>query len=491
LELFLGLIGPAGTNLETVLSVLTSLFHNIQYETKEFKISRILGEFPEAKKINSSMEFERINGFMNLGNSIRKESKMDDILARLSIYKIRTYRNNILNDLKKPLERTVYIINSLKHPSELKFLRDVYKSSFYAISVYTSREKRLYHLSQKMSLSEFSQPYDRMNVKAEELIQRDESEKERNPHGQNIRDTYPEADVFIDATTDQTLKQSLKRFIEIIFGNTFHIPTNDEFGMFNAYSAALRSSSLARQVGAAITNQNGDILSTGMNDIPLSNIDIQNNNYDERSYTSSYDTSDEKKLLVLGDLLRKLNELELLKQCYKDNEFADLIKKIKPDLKNSQIMNIIEYNREIHAEMSAILSLTRNGMSTNDCKLFTTTFPCHNCAKHIIEAGIEQVIYIEPYPKSLTADMYSDYIQIGSECNNKDKVYFKSFIGISPRKYIELFRMMQRKDDDGKIISWNRTHPKLRYSEIPEFYISREANEVIEAVDFLKKKLAE
>lgn len=51
----------------------------------------------------------------------------------------------------------------------------------------------------------------------------------------------------------------------------------------------------------------------------------------------------------------------------------------------------MEYSRSIHAEMDVITSMARkqNG-DTKDKILFTTTYPCHNCARHIVAAGIKK-----------------------------------------------------------------------------------------------------
>jgi deoxycytidylate deaminase len=43
-------------------------------------------------------------------------------------------------------------------------------------------------------------------------------------------------------------------------------------------------------------------------------------------------------------------------------------------------MDILEFGRVIHAEMSAISDAARLGRATKDATLFCTTFPCHICA---------------------------------------------------------------------------------------------------------------
>ena len=51
-----------------------------------------------------------------------------------------------------------------------------------------------------------------------------------------------------------------------------------------------------------------------------------------------------------------------------------------------------KYAYVVHAEPNAILNSTR---STKDCKIYVTLFPCNECAKLIIQAGITEVVYAE------------------------------------------------------------------------------------------------
>ncbi len=68
----------------------------------------------------------------------------------------------------------------------------------------------------------------------------------------------------------------------------------------------------------------------------------------------------------------------------------------------SSLKKLTEYGRPVHAEMSALMSCAKNGISVDGATLYCSTFPCHNYAKHIISAGIKRIVYIEPYPKSHT-----------------------------------------------------------------------------------------
>ena len=51
----------------------------------------------------------------------------------------------------------------------------------------------------------------------------------------------------------------------------------------------------------------------------------------------------------------------------------------------------------LHAESNAITKLAKSTMTSNGAELYTTTCPCFDCAKLIIQAGISKVYYCEDY----------------------------------------------------------------------------------------------
>lgn len=64
--------------------------------------------------------------------------------------------------------------------------------------------------------------------------------------------------------------------------------------------------------------------------------------------------------------------------------------------------------RTIHAEMNAILQSAQNGVTTANATVYVTYFPCLNCTKSLLQAGIKRVVYKydyhnDPYAESLFA----------------------------------------------------------------------------------------
>lgn len=53
--------------------------------------------------------------------------------------------------------------------------------------------------------------------------------------------------------------------------------------------------------------------------------------------------------------------------------------------------------RTIHAEMNAILQCARFGISSDGASLYVTDFPCLQCTKSLLQAGIKEINYIRNY----------------------------------------------------------------------------------------------
>ncbi|MHC5227621.1 ComE operon protein 2 [Enterococcus sp. LJL99] len=80
--------------------------------------------------------------------------------------------------------------------------------------------------------------------------------------------------------------------------------------------------------------------------------------------------------------------------------------------------------RTIHAEMNAILQCAKFGIATENAEIYVTHFPCLQCTKMILQAGIKKIHYLKDYRN----DAYAlDLIkQVGAEVNQVvlSKKYF-------------------------------------------------------------------
>ncbi len=144
-----------------------------------------------------------------------------------------------------------------------------------------------------------------------------------------------------------------------------------------------------------------------------------------------------------------------------DKEYVDKIDDMlqHPAVKDLQLMDIIEFGRILHAEMSALMDAARLGRAVQDATLFCTTFPCHICAKHIVGSGIDTVYFLEPYPKSAAFALHPNSIEVEGSSrvhySNYEKTKFTHFYGISPRRYRDFFEKSLRKSKTtGKSQEW-------------------------------------
>lgn len=53
--------------------------------------------------------------------------------------------------------------------------------------------------------------------------------------------------------------------------------------------------------------------------------------------------------------------------------------------------------RTIHAEMNALLQCAKLGISTDQAEVYVTHFPCLQCTKALLQAGIRKIYYLHDY----------------------------------------------------------------------------------------------
>ncbi|VDK35731.1 unnamed protein product [Taenia asiatica] len=119
----------------------------------------------------------------------------------------------------------------------------------------------------------------------------------------------------------------------------------DEYFMALAFLSAMRSKDPVTQVGACIVDSENKIVSMGYNGMPVGLSD------DELPWTKGQE-----------DPLQNKN-------------FYGFVYPV------------------CHAELNAVLN--KNTLSVKGCKIYTTLFPCHECAKVMIQSGIREVIYFD------------------------------------------------------------------------------------------------
>jgi len=475
-ELVFGLVGPVGADLHLVGAELTEALRRVNYKAVKIRVSRLMCELREEPWKSLPEEGpadESLRLYMDAGNRLREAVGRADALALLAIGAIREQRELEPKPPNGRARGVAFILHSLKTPEEVRTLKRIYGPTFFLGSAYAPRQRRVQNLTRRIADSRFSQRAGDFIGSAEELIKRDEAEAEAGKeYGQNVLETFPLADVIVNTSNQESLRASLIRFVELIFGNAFHTPSKDEQGIDLAFRAALRSASLARQVGAAICREDGSIVSVGTNEVPKPGGGLYwvGDENDARDFHGVRDSSHNMREKILADIIDRLHKADWLTAARKAASVRDLVEEClsegdPPVMKGAVFLATIDYIRAVHAEMAALMDAARHGLRTAGATLYTTTFPCHDCAKHIIAAGVKRVVYVEPYPKSLVQDFYQDSVLVDSEERCGPKVQFEPFVGVGPRRYGDLFQLgdKKRKHPDGTVAAWRGTeaHPHL------------------------------
>jgi dCMP deaminase len=78
-----------------------------------------------------------------------------------------------------------------------------------------------------------------------------------------------------------------------------------------------------------------------------------------------------------------------------------------------------ELCRGLHAEQNAIIQSALFGVSIENSQIYTVNQPCVVCAKMIINAGINRIVYDQPYPDPLSEELIKES---GIELVNLKKV---------------------------------------------------------------------
>jgi deoxycytidylate deaminase len=482
-ELFIAIVGPAGSGVGTCALALkglleTEVIGGHSFEVEIVKGSEVIREWATREGLllpppaqGGQKTIEAMEQMQDRGDDMRRLTRDNAAITRGVIRKIMEARARATGSVfadgapvapdSKP---RAYIIDSLRHSAEAHLLRRVYQDAFALVGVVCDPEQRRNRLTENY-FGFNSRALQSTKDKIERFMDRDANSSES--YGQHVTDTFQEADYFVDnsekAPPNQTkMNESLHRFVHIMTMRQVVRPTIAETAMHHAHSARLRSACMSRQVGAALVDQRGNIVATGTNEVPRAGGGVYGESFDRQEHlidhrcvfrASKYCSSNKEQNQIIEEMITAFPEL--VSERGRDDVVAAI--------RRTRIGGLIEFSRAVHAEMDAILSAARVGVSPVGCRLFVTTFPCHYCARHIVAAGIDEVQYIEPYPKSRAVHLHDDSISTGehgwvapsltrarqgaevAHTGNEQarleqsRVLFRPFTGVAPRMYARAF----------------------------------------------------
>lgn len=449
-ELIIGMVGAVGSGVSTTSDILAEILtRDYGYDVRRIKMSDIIRDNADkvSRPINSTNASERIQQLQEAGTLLRSKYQDNYLAAKVieSIGVSRKSEGGYSTDTTVPqplAKRNVTIVDSLKHSDETALFRRVYGGIYWQFTVFAPeqvRERRLRATGVERTA-------------IADIFGRDDNDP--NNHGQKVSKTAHLSDFFVrnDRDNNMRLREVLGRFLDIIFGITVHTPNRDESGMSAAMAAASKSACLSRQVGASIYSSTGELLGVGWNDVPkfsggLYSDEMEVDDHRCFRWGERVCHNDKKKDKLYAEVFEKLSGAGLLQKGTTLDAVTEAVQK-------TPIRDLIEFSRAIHAEMEAIVSAARSGKAgLVGATLYTTTYPCHNCARHIVAAGVSKVYFIEPYAKSLATELHHDSI---SHEGDAGKVAFLQYEGVGPRVMLKVFQNTSPRKQAGRALLQDR-----------------------------------
>lgn len=466
-ELFFAVVGHVGSGTSEVAlklkSVLESEAAGPAFDVEILKARDQLSSWSAAHAPPPHSPRTPMDGaehLQDLGDKMRKQDGDFAAVARALIREIRARRTQKLggddlaaNAIVQPDQQNrAYILDSIRHPAEVQLLSNIYHDAFVLVGVVCDEDVR----EQRLAGVKFR---DAGIDRVRKFMGRDAKDKPK--FGQRVSDAFHLAHYFLDNTEDREqdgkpnpewkLVEQLTRLKKILTHHDVVRPDSAETAMFAAQGAQLRSACLSRQVGASVVDLKGNVVALGTNEVPRAGGGVYGS-YGTHEAGSSPLAQDERCVYRTDKYCSNTKEqgrithevLDSLVESGAVNDDADARDKALAVLKSSPIASLLEFSRAVHAEMDALLSLARRGLPAVGTRVFVTTFPCHYCARHLVAAGVDEVQYIEPYPKSKALELHRDSIAVRSAAwsppsQGGRKVLFRPFVGVAPRLYSRVF----------------------------------------------------
>ncbi len=472
----IGFVGPLGAGCTTAAEKIQEVFEEkfaqfinpvcIQLKVSDWFREHLQQKIPDWEKLTPCQKRAELQ---KIGNEWRQEDNKS--IADYAIERSMSERQ--VDDREKPIV-FLSILDSLKNPAEVARLREIYGKNFYLIGITADLDVRWGKRLQKkpgwgdVAKNQF------INIDDRDRLERDTATGDKIPWGQRVGETFLLSDYFIINNGEdrrfEELKKELRRVLDICFSNPFLSPDADEVFMHEAWAAGCRSLCLSRQVGAAIADSKKNLISIGWNEVPQYGGGLYSNDSEKDCRCASYnescrcDVADVKlerycrnnrhQEKIIEEIINNLGS-DWEKFAENEGFAGETVRRV---LGSSRIKDLLEFSRAVHAEMEALISVARTGsQGLSGATMYVTTQPCHVCARHIVAAGIEEVVFIEPYYKSLAQDLHGDALIIA---NTKPDgvVWFRQYSGVAPRRYLSTFKLageVERKLDGRKADSFS------------------------------------
>lgn len=384
----IALTGPFGSGCSTAAQILSD---HAGY--KALRLSELIVK--EWRRLHGRKRPKR-GDLQALGNSIRRDVQDPGALAHMAIESLEAGDGEIAH----------IVIDGIRNVGEIETLRERFGHNFYLVALECPTSERFERLAAiykggEKGLAQFTRDNE---------ADRDQE----NSFGQQVALCVDLADVLVINNNDVTLtslRKKLLEYVNVITGEKPRYATATETLMNFAYSAAHGSKCLKRQVGAVIVaappGAMGDVIGQGFNENPRPTLPC----VEEPKYGADMTH------LIPGRCYRDIVRHESLAglsrekvKCPSCGARMETPSEDPPWECSRCGVNLETYFwperamtfcTAIHAEVAALLAA---GREAHGATLYTTTYPCFQCAEKITQVGISAIVFTEPYPDVRAAE---------------------------------------------------------------------------------------
>lgn len=373
-EAIIGLTGAFGSGCTTAAKHLR--------DSRNFTLLRLSDPIRAEWSRTNGTEPSRLE-LQRLGDDLRRENHAG-ILVELAFKALADKCAGKLPDK--------IVIDGIRNVGEVSYLRNEYGYRFTLIAILASFDARW---------DRIESTYTDRNLGLQDFIADDQRDKnEETDYGQQVELCVDKADILIDnsvpvSTTE--FKKKVVDFVDLATGSKHRSATQTEILMNIAFSSSHSSKCIKRHVGAVIADAMGQVVSAGYNENPLgTNPCIEEPEYENECFRDIIRNNHFKLLADKGARCPVCGEKIVFekgppwrcKACAEKLEKTNLESFFFPD-------RALNWCTAIHAEVWAILAAAERA---RDGTLYTTTFPCAQCAEKIVQAAIVRVVFTESYP---------------------------------------------------------------------------------------------
>ena len=434
--------------IEKIKSIIDDIKSTDNLDNKKeyiFLLSDILQDWGDNIRLTGNPFISEIRSKENDYSNLYKLSEEINIILKFLRYRVR-YLDKDFNLLESQIKNgsisSLFVLECFRNPYEIEYFRARY-AEFYLWSLSSKsdlRKERVKYFSKKRDDRDRG-----IGRKSSELNKLD------------VRSCALLSDIVILNKSNgyKSMKrffEKLTRYFSLIRSPGCIQPNDNELYMHLAYSHSLKSTCISRKVGAIILGPNGYILGAGWNDVGEGQIGCGLRTKDDYLNIQSIpkSTSDDQ-----NKFLEKISSSQKEYFCYKDlmskvevdKKIENITKKTKEcssncltKIKEELGIKRLEYCRALHAEENALLQLAKvGGMPVKGGTIYTTTYPCELCAKKLYQTGIKTIYYTEPYPESISDEVFLE--------DGSSYIARRPFEGVKSYSFYRLFKPIFDKKD--------------------------------------------